>query len=63
MKFKIGDICEVCEVINGHKFEIGEHVRIVDIYPEEEDYAAEKLDGSDYWYVDDEEIELVEGGE
>lgn len=66
MKFKIGDICEVVKDVNGHEFEIGEHVRIVEVrpddedYPEDEDYKAEKLDGSDYWYVIDEELELVD---
>jgi hypothetical protein len=54
-KFKIGDLVRITKRIGGHCFEIGEVVRITRISGSE--YKAEGK--KDFWFVQDEEIELV----
>lgn len=54
-KLKVGDYAKIVGVHAGHRFPIGEIVKISKVNPS--DYKAEYLDGSDYWYVRDEEVE------
>ena len=61
MKNKVGDIVRIKDNIHDHEFKIGENVRIVEVF--EENYKAEYLDGSDYWFVEDPEIELAKENE
>jgi hypothetical protein len=60
LRFKIGDKAIVRDNLSSHGFNIGEEVVIVDVqerdYPDDCDYAAEELNGSDYWYLKDEEL-------
>jgi hypothetical protein len=59
VKYEVGQIVKIIDSFNGHRFEDGELVRITEIHYgnyEDEDgvfdeYRAEKLDGSDYWYI------------
>ena len=57
MKYKEGDIVRIISNQHGHQFNIGEKVRIKKVC--DIDYKAECLDGHDYWYVQENEIELV----
>jgi hypothetical protein len=54
-KIKIGDLVRITKMIHGHGFEIGEVVRIKRIAGR--DYKAEGKKA--FWFVRDEEIELV----
>jgi hypothetical protein len=54
-KFKIGDLVRITKRIGGHCFEIGEVVRITRFKGNQ--YKAEGK--KDFWFVQDEEIELV----
>ncbi len=54
-KFKKGDVVEIIgNCCRSHEFKIGENVRIVQVL--EDYYKAEYLDGSDFWYVLEEDI-------
>lgn len=55
MRFNIGDEAVITSKVGGHHFEIGETVRIRN--KTSYDYTAEYLDGRDYWFVCDEELE------
>lgn len=54
--FKVGDLVEIVANTTEHKFDMNEVARIKRIGPN--DYMAEKLDGSDYWYIDDNDAVL-----
>lgn len=56
-RFKVGDIVKIIDNRSHHEFLIGEQVRIVSIG---DDLKAEYLDGHDFWWVFEEDIELVE---
>lgn len=56
-EFSVGDIVEVVANNSDHDFEIGEHVRIKGT--DEDGYIAEHLDGSDWWYLNVEEVEGI----
>lgn len=55
-KFKVGDIVKVTKKRCGHRFEIGQTVRITQVTS---DNRCESMDKSDYWYLQDSEIELA----
>lgn len=65
MPYQVGDIVEIVDEYHGHEFEIGEHVRIVDMegwcdFDEEYSYGARSLnDNGDLWSVFDCELALV----
>lgn len=56
---KVGQEVRVVANTTGHEFEIGEIVKIASLLPNGEIEMAEKLDGSDYWYLDEEDIEPI----
>ncbi|MNC02203.1 hypothetical protein D3C75_495750 [compost metagenome] len=61
-EFKKDDIVVIkSSDLSGHFFDIGTHVRIAnDLVDHDGQLEAWFLDGSDYWFVDPLEIELVE---
>mgnify|MGYP001029156215 CR=1 FL=1 len=59
MRFKEGDIVKVVANTTAHEFRIGEHVRITVTDEDLGEYTAEHLDGSDFWYLDEEEVESI----
>lgn len=59
MRFKEGDIVKVVANTTDHDFEIGEHVRIYEVDDILDEYTAEHLDGRDYWYLKEEEVESI----
>lgn len=58
MKFEQGEEVKIVDQTFGHKFEIGEIVKIIAVNSDHEDYKADN--GVIYWYVRDEEIEGIE---
>lgn len=54
MKYKVGDVLTVIDRINGHKFEIGDRVTIVEIDGAE--YYAQRVDDALGYFVWDEEL-------
>lgn len=60
-KFNVGDRVEIVANAHGHKFEIGETVRIKEPYDSVLfDYKAESLDGRDWWFVANSDLKLIE---
>ena len=59
MKAKVGDKVRIIGNASGYGFDIGEVVRIIDCRDNASDYRAEFLDGSDWWYIRDDELELI----
>ncbi|ANA49233.1 hypothetical protein PMW_108 [Pseudomonas phage phiPMW] len=61
MSFEIGQEVRVIKQQRGHEFEIGDVVRITKVFESSDGnyFRAEYLDGSDWWAVIYEEIELV----
>lgn len=57
-KFKVGDEVTIVACINGHQFNIGEVVRLEADKDTDGEYKA--VGKKDYWYVTEEEVELVE---
>ena len=55
MKYKAGDKVKIIASKHGHEFDIGEIVRIAEVYSD--NYKADYLDGHDFWWVEDDEIE------
>lgn len=55
----VGKVVRITDQLHGHQFDIGENVRITGSFGlnycdddgEWYEYSAEKLDGSDYWYI------------
>jgi hypothetical protein len=61
--FKVGDNVKVLKQIHGHCFKIGEIVEIEEIKVINTDNQILELkccllDGSDYWYLSEDEVEL-----
>lgn len=58
-KYAVGDKVRILREIHGHSFPVGEIVKIVDIDEDDDPspYKATYLDGHDYWYLGDDEIE------
>jgi hypothetical protein len=54
-KFKIGDLVRITKRIQGHGFEIGEVATLTNIDPRGNKAVGKKS----FWFVRDEEIELV----
>jgi len=54
MKYKIGDVLTVTDRINGHKFEIGDRVKIIGV--EDFEYFAQRVDDTLGYYIQDEEL-------
>lgn len=60
MKYKVGDkVRIVSNRETGHKFEIGEIVILTSVDSDHLPEKCHKLDRSDFWYVDEKEIEPV----
>lgn len=61
-KIQIGSICRVVGNETSHYFPIGEKVRVKSLTPYDiEDCICEYLSGDDYWYMNFDDLELVEG--
>lgn len=60
MKFKKGDRVGVVYNINNHNFPLGTIVEIKKVFEDEEVYKAYYLDGHDFWWLTDSEVERVE---
>lgn len=54
-KFKVGDIVIIKHNFCDHEFEIGEAVRVIRLV-EGKVFKAEKLDKSESWCIDEDEI-------
>jgi hypothetical protein len=57
----VGDYVKITDKLHGHRFEIGEIVKIAG--KSSIDFTAEKLDGSTSWYVSVSEIEKIDANE
>jgi Protein of unknwon function (DUF3310) len=57
-KYKVGDVVEIVDKINGHGFAIGELVEIIKVYRDGGSYDAMN-DGGDWWAVEESEISDV----
>lgn len=55
MRFKVGDDVKIVARKWGHSHDIGDVVTITSVNNEDEDYKV-----NDYWFVRDDEIEIVE---
>lgn len=58
-KFKAGDRARVVKEIHGHDFAIGDNVTIESIDPAIPRYKCYDDKRSEWWYLDDEELELI----
>lgn len=60
MKFKVDDLVVITDSKEGHLFEIGQKVQIIEVNEKDNDYHAKSLDdpGNTWWIVDC-EAELV----
>ena len=59
--FEVGQILEVYNNTCGHHFEIGEKVRVLGINNDGSIDSCEKLDGTDHWYVDEDDVRHIQG--
>ena len=60
-QYEVGEIVEIIDDLNGHKFEIGEHVRIRALHFHGGVASAESLEDSDiYWFLDEDDIRKIE---
>lgn len=57
--FEIGQEVKIIGNTSGHEFDIGETVRVKALGNGGEVESAECLDGSDYWFLDGEELEPI----
>jgi len=57
--YELGEVVEIRDNTCGHGFYYGEHVRIKSL---DGDYVetAEYLDGNDFWYLDEDDIQKIE---
>ena len=63
MKFKTGDIVEITEKVNGHRFKIGQSVMITACYPERKAYdCMELVSPFMKWYVMEHEMKSIYEG-
>lgn len=56
--YKVGDELKVVKELQGHGFDIGTIVVVTRVDPEDLDtpYKCEAKDGSDYWYISEDEV-------
>ncbi|UUV45975.1 hypothetical protein [Bacillus phage vB_BanS-Thrax3] len=59
-QYEIGEIVEIIDDSNGHLFEIGEHVRIRTLHFHGGVASAESLDGTVFWFLDEDDIKKIE---
>lgn len=58
-RFKVGDRARVIANNSCHGFQIGEEVTISSDTDIDYDCVADKIDNSDYWYLNDDELEPI----
>lgn len=58
-ELEVGKEYRVIGNSNGHEFKVGDVVRITRAADAEDEYTAEYLDGSEYWYVVAEDLEEI----
>lgn len=58
-KLEVGKEYRVIGNSNGHEFKVGDVVRITGGADGADEYTAEYLDGSDYWYVVAKDLEEI----
>jgi len=58
-KFKVGDVVRVLAKSDRHEFSAGEHVRITRDPDMQDEYRAEHLDKSDWWYIEEGDVEAL----
>jgi len=58
-KLEVGKEYRVIGNSNGHEFKVGDVVRITGAADAEDEYTAEYLDHSDYWYVVAKDLEEI----
>ena len=58
MSYKVGQVVRIVANTNDHGFKIGEKVLITRTFMGEAD-RADKLDGSDYWFIGNDDIEEI----
>jgi len=58
-KLEVGKQYRITRNLHGHGFDIGTVVVVVSADVQEGEYKAELLDGSDYWYIQPEEVEEI----
>jgi hypothetical protein len=56
-KWKAGDVVRITRCVNGHDFNLGEVVTVVEFNKHEEIWLC--TNGEDYWLLDESEAELV----
>lgn len=60
MKFHVGDLVKIIDKLHGHKFPIGEIVRVKYLRNGKLS-ECEYLDRHDYWHVSEEEVTPISG--
>ena len=58
-ELEVGKQYRITKRLHGHEFDIGTVVVIVSDADGDGEYKAELLDGSDYWYIQPEEVEEI----
>jgi len=59
--WKVGEIVEIIDDLNGHMFYIGQRVRIRALHENGDVASAESLDDSeDYWFLNQDDIKKIE---
>ena len=59
LKLKVNDVCKVIANISKHKFKIGEVVTIIECFPESCPPHYKCCSKKDFWFLRDEELELI----
>lgn len=59
-KYKVGEVVQIIGNISQHQFDIGESVRITEVNNSNESSTAEYLDGRDFWYLMNDDIQKIE---
>lgn len=59
LKLKVNDVCKVIANRSHHEFEIGEVVTITKCYPSEDHPHYKCNNENDFWWLNDEELELI----
>ncbi|QOV08287.1 YorP-like protein [Bacillus phage Kirov] len=58
--YEVGEVVRIINDLNGHLFEIGQLVKVKALHYHGGVASAESLDGEDYWYLNEDDIEKVE---
>ena len=60
-KYEVGDIAVITRELNGHRFEIGDKVRVRSLNDDGTVYTVEYLDKRDWWAVSEGEMRRLGG--